>query len=276
MIREGDATLMTHRLRGLGAHWPNRSARTASGQSAAARLRQFGARFIGAGPIRSGVGRDGLLDTKPLGKVRPRTPRRNDIGPHALLQADRLEARTMLDGTVVAEASTDWATFGGSTEISTSAVTTLYSDSQIAIREGEVYELSGSAISGEDGQFAAGRRQYLGLQSFDAAGRSISPYNYNHNPGSAQTTLAAALTANSTSIELTDATGWENPPSNTPITFWKAALAWWGPGNEYDAYTYSPDRMVGTASTPLWTHVDGNSLRLPQGKTIGDILGANF
>ena len=53
-------------------------------------------------------------------------------------------------------------------------------------------------------------------------------------------------------------------------------MAWWGPGNEYDAYTYSPDRMVGTASTPLWTHVDENSLRLPQGKTIGDILGANF
>ena len=176
---------------------------------------------------------------------------------------------------VVAEASGGWATFSGASEITTTATTTVFADQSFAIEGGQTYELSGAAISGEDGQHDPSRRQYFGLASYDSSGRLIHPYHYNHRVGSAQTTLASPLSASSTSIHLADATGWEGS-DGAAVVHWKAAIAWWDAQSEYTPYTYSPNRAVGTSAEPLWDRIEGGRLHLPAGKTFGDYVGTAF
>ena len=239
--------LMTHWLTAFGRQRRDRSAAT-----------QFRQQPGSNGALQSGRLRASLASPLPkaLRGNRCRTMRRDDIGKHALLQIEVLETRVLLSGSdptasLVAEASAHWATSSGSTERSWSGSKTVGADDLIAVDTSQTYELTGSAIAGEDGLFDANRTQYLGIESFDAQQRPIRPVNSMRNGQSALTTLASPLAASDTQIELVDATGWEGQDGQ-PVDWKGTNLAWWPAGSVDPIYVYSQDVASGSASDPLW------------------------
>lgn len=104
----------------------------------------------------------------------------------------------------------------------------------------KIYRLAGWAKSGETGgaNFNAANRQFLGVILYDADQQIVWPFTYIRISGSTDTTLAADLDPDDTTMTLTDATGWYEGATVTQRQF-----SWWpytnALGYTYPTYTYT-------------------------------------